>query len=337
MTKDEIDFIKKEIERSGFPLEIEVSSILKEDGWEVLPSSIYFDEDEKSWREIDIKAYKSADSSSQNESIKPYRLTLALIIECKKSEKFAWVFFPQPRSKEDLSRVTNIVSLDFLTVVKRQSLLKGEFNQIKLFPSLSELRFLNMDPNLITEEELVTPDIARKMKFLSELKIVPPGAFRHLAKGMKAKAYKEIKLEKKEKKSPPSEIFKAVNALIKATKYELILSSGGIYAGAYLTKKKTEMLLEKGSLQIEIFIPILIFDGKLYSWLNGDVKREDEVLLEGRCHTRYYFENMLISVVKKEHFKQFLHNIDENFIKLIDCIYENKAKLDEQTKMIIFA
>lgn len=46
MTKDEIDYIKGEIERSGFPLEMEVSSILKEDGWEVLPSSPYFDKDE---------------------------------------------------------------------------------------------------------------------------------------------------------------------------------------------------------------------------------------------------------------------------------------------------
>ena len=103
MAKGEINFIKKEIERSGFPLEMEISSILKEDGWEVLPSSPYLDKDEGKWREIDVKAYKSASEASQDTSIKPYRLTLALIIECKKSDEFAWVFFPQPRSEEELS------------------------------------------------------------------------------------------------------------------------------------------------------------------------------------------------------------------------------------------
>jgi hypothetical protein len=32
MADDEVEFIKREIERSGFPLEIEISSTLKEDG-----------------------------------------------------------------------------------------------------------------------------------------------------------------------------------------------------------------------------------------------------------------------------------------------------------------
>nr|MDO8080825.1 hypothetical protein [Candidatus Freyarchaeota archaeon] len=335
MAKDEIGFIKKEIERSGFPLEIEISSILKEDEWEVLPSSPYYDKDEGKWREIDIKAYKSAERSSQGGSIKPYRLTLALIIECKKSDEFAWVFFPQPRNEEELTQVTNIVSLDFLTVVKRQSLLKEEFHRTKLFPLPSELQFLNMDRSVVTEEAIVTPDTARNMKFLSELKIISPGAFRHLAREMKAVTYKEIKLRRVSNKSAPSKIFEAINALIKATKYDLILSSSGIYAGAYLTKKKAEALSGRGGLEIDIFLPILIFDGKLYSWVDGKVKRENEVLLEGRCHTSYYFENMLINVVTKEHFKRFLSSIDEDFIKLADCIYENKAKLDEQTKIIM--
>lgn len=335
MAEDEIEFIKREIEKSGFPLEIEVSSILKEDGWEILPSSPYIDQDERKWREIDIKAYKSADIGSHGKSIKPYRLTLALIIECKKSEELAWVFFPQLRIKEELSRVTNMVSLDFLTVVKRQSLLREEFIHTKRLPSPSELRFLNMGSNLIIEEAIITPDIARKVKFLSELKIISPRAFRCLVKEMKAKAYKEIKLKKRKNKSPPSEIFEAVNALIKSTKYELMLSFSWIYAGAYLAKREAERLSERGGLGIDIFLPTLIFDGKLYSWLNGDVKREDEVLLEGRCHTKYYFENTLINVVKKERFKKFLYDINKDFIKLADRVYENREKLDRQTKIIL--
>jgi hypothetical protein len=257
MAKDEIEFIKKEIIKTGFPLEIEISSILKEDRWEVMSSAPYFDMDESRWREINIKAYKSAYEGSQGKLIKPYRLTLALIIECKKSEEFAWVFFPQPRHKEELRRMTNIQFLDFLTVIKRQSLLKEEFYNTKLVPSSSELQLLNIDPRLISEEGIVTPEIARNMKFLSELEIISPEAFRHLIKERKALAYKEIKVEKKRKKGQSSEIFEAVNTLIKAMKYELKLSSNGVHAAAYLMKRK----LEKGAFEIDIFLPILIFDG----------------------------------------------------------------------------
>ena len=50
------ELIKKEIERTGFPLEIEISTLLEEDNWTVLSSSHYFDKDESEWGEIDIKA-----------------------------------------------------------------------------------------------------------------------------------------------------------------------------------------------------------------------------------------------------------------------------------------
>jgi len=80
---DKASFIKEAIEKSGFPFEMEIASLLKEDGWEVLPSAPYWDEDEGKWREIDIKAYKTSDQTPDDESIKPYSLCVALIIECK--------------------------------------------------------------------------------------------------------------------------------------------------------------------------------------------------------------------------------------------------------------
>jgi len=331
MSGDEVEFIKKEIEKTGFPLEIEISSILKKGGWNVMHSSPYLDEDEGKWREINIKAYKSMDERSDGKSIKPFRLTIALIIECKKSEESAWILFPRTRSKEEIKRATNIRSLDFLTVVKRQSLLKGEFVYRDRFTSPLETQFLDIDPSLIREEAMVTPEIARSMKFLSELEIIPPEIFRCLVKQTKAIAFTEIKLKKKKVKSHTSEIFEAINALIKATKYDLILASNGIHAGAYLMKWKDE----KGAFQIDIFLPILIFDGGLYSWCDGNVKVEDEILLEGRCHTKHYFENMLIDIIKKERFETFLNEMKEDFLKLVDQVSENRRKLDEQVKMIM--
>jgi len=49
---DEASFIKQAIERSGFPFEMEIASLLsllKEEGWMGLPSAPYWDEDEGKW------------------------------------------------------------------------------------------------------------------------------------------------------------------------------------------------------------------------------------------------------------------------------------------------
>ncbi|MEM3560473.1 MAG: hypothetical protein QW149_03735 [Nitrososphaerota archaeon] len=120
----------------------------------------------------------------------------------------------------------------------------------KRLPALFETQFLNIDPSLIREAEaLVTPEIARSMKFLSELKIITPKIYRCLVKQKKAVTYKEIKLRKNRSKGHTSEIFEAINTLIKATKYDLILASSGIHAGACLMKRKNE----KGAFQINIF------------------------------------------------------------------------------------
>lgn len=75
--------------KTGFPLEIEVSSIL-EKKWDVVNTASYFDQDEKTMRSIDIAATKSFND------IAPHFLEVNLDIECKKDENFAWVFFTRP-------------------------------------------------------------------------------------------------------------------------------------------------------------------------------------------------------------------------------------------------
>jgi len=82
-------------------------------------------------------------------------------------------------------------------------------------------------------------------------------------------------------------------------------------------------------------LPILMFDGKLYTWLEGKVERKDELLLEGRCHSQHYFENMLISVVTKDHIKDLLSGINDGLFRLADRIYENREKLDAEVKKIM--
>ena len=93
-TSSEIRNIEEDIKRSGFPLEIEVSSILKKDGWTVRNQAYYIDEDEGKAREIDIVAYKAFFEKFWDHD----RLHISLVIECKKSSK-PWVFFTTSKEK----------------------------------------------------------------------------------------------------------------------------------------------------------------------------------------------------------------------------------------------
>ena len=330
---DKTTFIRESIEKSGFPFEMEIASLLKEDGWRVLPSAPYWDEDEEKWREIDIKAYKTMDKTPDGESIKPYSLCVALIIECKKTNEFAWVFFPWHRDTKDmeLSRVNHV---DFLTVIKRQSLLMDEVSKGRL-PSPAEIRMLNLEQDLLfSYPSMVTPEIAGKLKFPSELGIIGANIFRFMADKEKALSYKEIKLKKRQQGKGDSglhEIFEAVNVLIKATKYDMRLHSSAIYAGAELKK----MGRENGRFEMMVFLPILVFGGELYTWLNENVDEVSEVLLEGRCHTKRYFDNMLIGVTKGSYFKEFLSKVDEDSTELLRQICSKLSKLDDQVKMIM--
>lgn len=202
-------------------------------------------------------------------------------------------------------------------------------------PSPAEFRMLNLEPDLLLSyEAMVAPEIARKLKFPSELRIIRPSIFRFMAAKKKALSYKEIKLKKRQQGKGDSgqhEIFEAVNVLIKATKHDMKLHSSSIYAGAELKK----MGHERGRFEIMVFLPVLVFRGELYTWLNGNVDEVNEVLLEGRCHTRRYFDNMLIGVTKGSYFKEFLPKISEDNAGLLRQICSNRSKLDEQVKMIL--
>jgi hypothetical protein len=150
-----------------------------------------------------------------------------------------------------------------------------------------------------------------------------------LQKKTKALSYKEIKLKKNQQNSDLHKIFEAINMLIKSTKYDMELYSTPIYNGIYLTK-----MGEQAPLEIMVFLPILAFNGDLYSWTDNTLQPENEILLEGRCHTKSYFDNMLISIVEKDHFRDFLSKINKDRSYLVDEIYDKKRSLDEQLKII---
>lgn len=87
-----IGHLKNEIRRTGYPLEIQISSILDKQWHSVMNTDSYFDREEQKLRDIDINAINFLETLK----MAPVLLRTSLAIECKKIENLAWVFFTRP-------------------------------------------------------------------------------------------------------------------------------------------------------------------------------------------------------------------------------------------------
>jgi hypothetical protein len=85
-------YIKNEISKSGFPLEIKVAAILSQKGWNVKPHILYPSEGKD--KEMDIKATKIHPTKKKCKNM--------LIVECKKQESKPWIFFEQNEVNKDI-------------------------------------------------------------------------------------------------------------------------------------------------------------------------------------------------------------------------------------------
>jgi len=107
------DHIREVIQRTGYPLEIEVSDILEKD-WVVFNNVPYLDEDENKTRTIDIYAINYSELEQFVSIGKPvFFVSTPLLVECKRSDTHVWVFFTRPNSTPGFG---NGQTLDFLQV-----------------------------------------------------------------------------------------------------------------------------------------------------------------------------------------------------------------------------
>lgn len=95
---DEKKNIIKEINKTGFPLELRVSKFLQDNGFHVANNLYYIDQDEGKGREIDLRALKNYEYKAGGKS---YFIRHCLLIECKRSAKKPWVVFSSPQSIYD--------------------------------------------------------------------------------------------------------------------------------------------------------------------------------------------------------------------------------------------
>jgi hypothetical protein len=108
--------LKREILKTGYPLEIEVASILEDFGWAAFPNHFYVDPTSNKPREIDIFGFSEATSSDK--SFDPIAFSPHLIIECKKSLDYSLVVFSRKRSAFTFYDITGQI-YDFPVILGR--------------------------------------------------------------------------------------------------------------------------------------------------------------------------------------------------------------------------
>ena len=106
---DEIEFIKHELKKRGYPLESYVQSLLVSKKWHVQPNAYFLDKDTDKGRELDIKAIFD-DFKSYSWS----HLIINLFIQCRKLPGNAWVFFSPPKLSAPYKHITKYGLTDFL-------------------------------------------------------------------------------------------------------------------------------------------------------------------------------------------------------------------------------
>jgi len=107
--------IRKEVGKTGFPLELRIADFLNSRSYHVAHSIYYIDEDEKKSREVDLRVLKNFEIHEiNNKKVKAW-VRHCFCIECKKS-KNPWVFLSSPKNSydPDYDKIPNLPKREFL-------------------------------------------------------------------------------------------------------------------------------------------------------------------------------------------------------------------------------
>lgn len=96
------ELVKEKVNHSGLPLEENVAKLLQKYFMLIRRNAHYLDKDELKDRDIDFLAKNGCYwIRPKKKKMRTYTISIQLIVECKKSSKYAWVF-----SGEDTDRIS---------------------------------------------------------------------------------------------------------------------------------------------------------------------------------------------------------------------------------------
>lgn len=96
------------LRQQGYPMELSVGRLLRDQGWHVEHSPWYTDPESGKSREVDIQATIYAGDGERRRWI-----SVGLVIECKQTTSKPWVVFTAPRDTTALQGMNSIVADDF--------------------------------------------------------------------------------------------------------------------------------------------------------------------------------------------------------------------------------
>ena len=152
--------IKSAIQRSGFPLEYYIGSVLKLHGWQIITNRNYIDDIKGIEREIDILAYKIYADKEEN-----IEYVTSLIISCKKSDKHKWCFLTRDIDKDDCN--TNWTPFHYCTSDNRLEYmsevhLETVIDRYKAHDAVKEL--YSFDDLVFAYQQLIEPANEKERK-----------------------------------------------------------------------------------------------------------------------------------------------------------------------------
>jgi len=317
--------VEDELQKSGFPLEIELSSFLEGRNWSVSSSVFYLDLDWGIPKEIDLMASKTLTSDSHGNKFDPYQLRLTLILQCKKSTKCRWVFYTRPRGDDILEFETGLAYTDFVDFFRTRSLLSYQF------PSLAIRHELQYGPL----RAILPPTVARSLKDTHQLGIAHPKNLRCLMVRTKSRSYEEIP-----KKDVPKDfkIYEVATNLLKATSDDVELSRRLMVMIAEILSRQQSVPREV-KWPINLFLPVVVFDGGLWKW-DKRADKIDEVLLQSILSSpnyappNYPWPYPFICIVNKERFLSLIVEIEQDLWKIADLVSINLESLNRQREII---
>lgn len=303
--KDLKDFLSDEIQKSGFPLEIEVSSILEDQKWVVLNNQPFRDPDEEELRSVDILAFHGPTVYERPETL-PFGFSPRLVIECKKSSSYAWVFFTRPQDAKVFPMDGQVYDFPkaFSTKAYEE---RNSLSQIGIFSY--EYYFNHFSDQLKGTKRIHYTDFDRTAIAYNEYKI------------------DEVRADspkKRETTAGRNEIFEAVNQLVKFQDFDVeeSVTSPGRIRGA------TSPLFP-----VELSFLAVVFDGRLFEAVVSRgkplVEERKHLLLHYIYRPRKSFNNLnfWIDVVKKEFFPDYLTKISQDISLMRDKVISERELL----------
>jgi len=293
------DYLIEEIQESGFPLEIEVSSILEHSQWVVINNKPYTDPDLKAFRTVDVFAFHEP-TTYDFEKYRPLAFSPQLILECKKSTTRAWVFFARPK-KANVFPMSG-QAYDFPKLFSTQ----GYRNRDKLSPSPFSYEY---EFNYLADQ-------------VKGMRHIHYADFDNICI-----TYSEYKIRKEKiRDRGKDEIFEAINQIVKSQSCDVKETANHVKDAA------------SPYFPVVLSFIAIVFDGPLFevTITNGKLElvERDHILLGYRYRPRYSLVDLhyWIDVVERESFSAYLDKIHHDISLVDEKILSNLGSLSTYLK-----